>query len=103
MLFAVLLVCLLLFVVLPFLNFAILALLQTLLVGLVLGAVARVIAPGSGRIGCLTTSLIGVFGALLGTIAAKQLDTGGFGRWLLDVAAAVVLVLVVRPRREIRQ
>jgi uncharacterized membrane protein YeaQ/YmgE (transglycosylase-associated protein family) len=102
-LFALLLVCLVLFVVLPFLHFALWALFTTLLFGLVLGAVARVIAPGSGRIGCLTTSLIGVLGALLGNIASEALKTGWLARVLLEVAAAVILVLIVRPHPEVRQ
>jgi uncharacterized membrane protein YeaQ/YmgE (transglycosylase-associated protein family) len=98
-LFAVLVLCLLLFVVLPFVGATIWALLSTLFVGLVLGAFARLIAPGGGPMGCLTTSLVGIFGGLLGTVAARALDTGSFVRLLLQVASAVVLVMVIRPTR----
>jgi uncharacterized membrane protein YeaQ/YmgE (transglycosylase-associated protein family) len=101
-LFALLVLCLILFVVLPFVGATIWAVLTTLLVGLVLGAFARMIAPGSGPMGCLTTSLIGVFGGLLGTILSEALDTGSFVRLLLQVASAVVLVMVVRPTRGVR-
>ncbi len=100
MLFAVLIVCLVLFVVLPFLSVAVTHLLTTLFVGLLLGALARVITPGSGRMGCLFTTLVGVAGSLLGTLAARLLDTGALGRVLLQVAAAVVLVVVLRPTRK---
>ena len=101
MLFAVLLVCVVLFVVLPFISVGLWALLTTLFVGLVLGSLARVIAPGSGRMGCLFTSLVGVAGSLLGTLAASKhaLDTGSFARLLLQIGAAVVLVMLLRPSR----
>jgi len=101
-LFALLVLCLLLFVVLPFIGATIWALLSTLFVGLILGALARMIAPGSGPMGCLTTSLVGVFGGLLGTIASQALDTGSLARLLLQVASAVVLVMVIRPNRGVR-
>jgi uncharacterized membrane protein YeaQ/YmgE (transglycosylase-associated protein family) len=98
-LLALLLLCLLLFVVLPFLGATLWALLTTLLVGLVLGAIARVIVPGPTPMGCLTTALVGVFGSLLGTVLARLLDTGSFARLLLQIASAVVLVMVLRPTR----
>ena len=102
MLFALLVLCLLLFVVLPFVGATLMGLLSTLLVGLVLGALARLIAPGSGKMGCLTTSLVGVLGGLLGTAAARALETGSFVRLLLQVASAVALVMVIRPPRGAR-
>jgi uncharacterized membrane protein YeaQ/YmgE (transglycosylase-associated protein family) len=98
-LLALLLVCLALFVVLPLVGATLVALLSTLLVGLLLGLLARAIAPGSGSMGCLFTSLVGVAGSLIGTALARALDTGGFGRLLLQIGAAVVLVLVLRPSR----
>jgi uncharacterized membrane protein YeaQ/YmgE (transglycosylase-associated protein family) len=98
-LLAVLLFCVLLFVVLPFVGATLTALLSTLLVGLVLGAIGRAIAPGSGRMGCLTTSLVGVAGALIGTAASRALHTETLGRWLLEIGAATALVMVLRPRR----
>ena len=102
MLFALLVLCLLLFVVLPFLGATLWALVGALLVGLLWGALARLIVPNSGPMGCLTTALVGLFGSLLGTVAARALDTGGLGRFLLQLAGAVVLVLLVRPSRGAR-
>ncbi|MCW2599037.1 MAG: hypothetical protein JWM02_866 [Frankiales bacterium] len=85
--------------VLPVIGATFVSLLSTLLVGLVLGAIARVIAPGSGPMGCLFTSLVGVAGSLLGTLAARALHTGSFARLLLQIGAAVVLVVLLRPSR----
>jgi uncharacterized membrane protein YeaQ/YmgE (transglycosylase-associated protein family) len=102
-LFALLVLCLLLFVVLPFHGATLWALLGALLVGLLWGVLARLIVPNSGPMGCLTTSLVGLFGSLLGTAVARAMDdTGGLGRFLLQLAGAVVLVLLVRPTRGAR-
>jgi uncharacterized membrane protein YeaQ/YmgE (transglycosylase-associated protein family) len=103
-LLALLLLCLLLFVVLPFVGATLWALLTTLLVGLLLGGMARLIVPGPTPLGCLTTSLVGVFGSLVGTVLASPhvLDTGPVVRLLLQVASAVVLVLALRPHRGVR-
>lgn len=100
MLVVLLAICLVLFVVLPFIGATLIQLLWTLVVGLLLGAVARLIAPGSGRLGCLTTSLVGVAGSLLGTVAARALETGALGRLLLQIGVAVALVMVLRPGRK---
>ena len=102
MLLAVLALCIVLFIVLPFASVTLSTLFSTLLVGLLLGVIGRVIAPGSGRMGCLTTTLVGVCGALLGTAAARALETGTLGRWLLQIGAAAVLVMVLRPRKALR-
>ena len=99
MLLAVLVVCIVLFVVLPFLEASLIALLSTLLIGFLLGAFARLLAPGSGPMGCLFTSLVGVAGSLIGTAIARALDTGSLGRVLLQIGAAVVLVILLRPSR----
>jgi uncharacterized membrane protein YeaQ/YmgE (transglycosylase-associated protein family) len=101
-LFALLVLCLLLFVVLPFVGATLWGLLGALFVGLLWGVLARLIVPKSGPMGCLTTALVGLFGSLLGTVVARAMDTGGLGRFLLQLAGAVVLVLLVRPSRGAR-
>ena len=100
MLLALLLVCLTLFVVLPLVGAALSTIVVTLFFGLLLGAFARLVAPGPTRGGLLLTSLVGVAGSLTGSVLAELLDTGGFGRLLLQIGAAVVLVLVLRPARQ---
>ena len=101
MLLAVLVVVIVLFVVLPFIGATLASLVSTLFIGLILGALARLIVPGRQPLGCLFTSLVGVAGGLLGTLAAGRhaLDTGSFGRLLLQIGAAVGLVLLLRPSR----
>ena len=99
MLLTLLVVCLVLFVVVPFVGATLWAIMTTLLVGLLLGALARVIAPGTNPLGLLTTAVVGVAGSLLGTLAAGVLDTGSLVRLLLQVASAVALVMLLRPSK----
>jgi uncharacterized membrane protein YeaQ/YmgE (transglycosylase-associated protein family) len=96
----VLLVCLVLFVVLPIIGATLATLVSTLFIGLILGFVARLIAPGSGRMGLLYTSLLGVAGGLIGTAVARGIHRNDpLPRLLLQIGAAVVLVLVLRPKK----
>jgi uncharacterized membrane protein YeaQ/YmgE (transglycosylase-associated protein family) len=66
-------------------------------IGLVIGALARLIKPGRQRIGLLMTLLLGVGGALIGGIIAGLLGTGSifeldFIGFVIAVIAAVLLV-----------
>jgi uncharacterized membrane protein YeaQ/YmgE (transglycosylase-associated protein family) len=48
-------------------------LIWNLVVGLVVGLVARLLKPGDDKLGLLWTALLGVGGALLATLAGQQL------------------------------
>jgi uncharacterized membrane protein YeaQ/YmgE (transglycosylase-associated protein family) len=70
--------------------------------GLLAGALARLLVPGTGGIGCLGTLAVGILGALLGGFIGEQLfghevnfgwDLGPF---LLAVLGAVICLLVLR-------
>ncbi len=62
------------------------------LLGLLIGALARLLIPGRQAMGWLATALVGIGGALLGGIVADALDTGGFVQFLIAVAVAALLV-----------
>ena len=97
MIFALLVVCVVLFVVLPFIGATLMSVVWALLVGLLLGLLGRAIAPGHGRIGLGMTALVGVAGGLIGRVVARALNThSSLGRVLLEVLAAAVLVMVFR-------
>lgn len=98
MLLAVLIVCLVLFVLLPLVGAAFATLVSTLLFGLLIGCLARVIAPGRTRRGLVFTALAGVAGALCGSLLAELLHTGNIGRFLLQIGAAVAVVALLRPQ-----
>jgi uncharacterized membrane protein YeaQ/YmgE (transglycosylase-associated protein family) len=64
-----------------------------LLVGLVIGALARLVIPGRQQMGWLLTALIGGVGALVGGIIADRvLDAGSAVSLLVSVVVAAVLV-----------
>lgn len=69
------------------------AVLWWLLIGLVIGAFARIIVPGTGGLGLLATSLCGVAGALIGGLVADRvLEVGDLAQLGLSVAGAALLV-----------
>jgi uncharacterized membrane protein YeaQ/YmgE (transglycosylase-associated protein family) len=70
--------------------------------GLAAGAVARLLVPGSGGIGCIGTLAVGIVGALFGGFAGEALlghevrFDWSLGPFLLAVLGAVAFLLVLR-------
>jgi uncharacterized membrane protein YeaQ/YmgE (transglycosylase-associated protein family) len=62
------------------------------LLGLVVGALARLVLPGRQAIGWLATAGAGIAGALLGGIIADALDWGGLLQFIVAVAVAAALI-----------
>ena len=69
------------------------------LVGLVIGALARLILPGKQPIGLLWTAAAGIAGSLLGGIVAHALDLGSILQFLVAVAVAAALIALIGGRR----
>lgn len=74
-----------------------------LIVGLIVGALARLILPGreafpDGALGWLLTAILGVLGALVGTFIGRALWGGEnyAAGWIMSILGAVILVWVVR-------
>ncbi|ANH38378.1 hypothetical protein I601_1949 [Nocardioides dokdonensis FR1436] len=68
-----------------------------LVVGLIIGALARLIKPGKQSLSILATLVLGVVGALIGGIAASALGTGDIFElnilgFVIAVVAAVLLI-----------
>lgn len=74
--------------------------LGTLLVGLIVGALARLAVPGTAGLGCLATVAVGVGGAFLGQLLAQALGVGvtdqGLLGLLFSVLGAVLILLVLQ-------
>ena len=68
------------------------------LVGLAVGALARLILPGRQSLGLLATAGAGIVGALLGGILADALDLGGVLQLVLAVAVAATIVVLLERR-----
>jgi uncharacterized membrane protein YeaQ/YmgE (transglycosylase-associated protein family) len=69
------------------------------LLGLVIGALARLILPGRQAIGWLATAGVGIAGALLGGIIADALEWGSVVQFLVAVAVAAALIAVLGGAR----
>jgi len=66
---------------------------EIILVGLVVGALARLLVPGYQPLGFLGTLAIGVGGSLLGWWLARALFDSTRYSWLWAVGGAVLLIL----------
>lgn len=89
---------LVLLVVLPLIGVALWALVSLVVTGLIIGALGRLVVPGTQAIGLLATMLIGLAGSLLGTFLAAVLHTGDVVTLLLQVASAAILVAAYASR-----
>lgn len=71
-----------------------------LLLGLIAGAIAKLILPGKQGIGWLMTLVLGVIGALLGGWLGSVLFGRGIeeffdlGSWLLAIGGAIIVILI---------
>jgi uncharacterized membrane protein YeaQ/YmgE (transglycosylase-associated protein family) len=87
------LILLALFVALPLAGMALWALWTTIVVGMILGALGRLIVPGPQRIGLLATLVAGLCGSVLGGFLGQHvLDAGRFVTVLLEIGVAAAAV-----------
>jgi uncharacterized membrane protein YeaQ/YmgE (transglycosylase-associated protein family) len=83
-----------------------------ILLGLLVGAIARAVVPGRTEPGgCIGTTAIGILGALIGGLIASALDLGkirdffDLETWLIAIGGSILLLLLLRaisgPRRPV--
>ena len=70
-----------------------------ILIGIVIGVIARLVMPGRQHIGALMTILLGIAGALIGGTIASELGEGdifelNFVGTVVGILAAVLLIAV---------
>lgn len=73
------------------------AFLGTVLVGLVVGLIARAIKPGSDKMGWIMTIILGVLGALAAGYVGRALgyyQPGEAAGWIASVIGAIVLLVI---------
>ncbi len=100
MILAIFAVVVVLFVVLPLLGLALWALISTVIVGLVIGALGRAVVPGAQPIGFLATAGAGLCGSIVGGFAGQHLlGFGWFATLVLEVAIAAVVVAALAAGR----
>jgi len=74
-------------------------LLITLLIGLIIGAIAKLLMPGKDPGGWIVTILIGIAGAYVGTFLGRMLGifgSGEFGGWISSIIGAMLLLFLYR-------
>lgn len=72
-----------------------LSLLGTLIVGFIVGLIARALKPGDDKLGIVMTSLLGVAGAFIANYAGTALGwyrEGEVAGWIASVVGAIVLL-----------
>ena len=72
----------------------------TIVTGLIIGVVAKLLMPGRDPGGIILTILLGIAGSFIGTwladIAGISLGDGGWGPFIAGVAGAMILLLIYR-------
>jgi len=77
-------------------------LLWTIIVGLIVGAIARFIMPGDQKMGWILTGLLGIGGSLAAGYVGQALGMYAVGEaagWIASVIGALVLLFVVQKVR----
>jgi uncharacterized membrane protein YeaQ/YmgE (transglycosylase-associated protein family) len=82
------------FVVLPLIGWAVWLLVTTILIGLVVGALARLVVPGRNPIGFLATVACGLAGSILGGAVGRAIHHGRFVTILAEIGVAAVAVAI---------
>jgi uncharacterized membrane protein YeaQ/YmgE (transglycosylase-associated protein family) len=78
-------------------EISMLSLLGTLLVGLVVGLIARAVKPGDDKLGWIMTALLGVAGSFLASYVGAAMGwyaQGAAAGWFASVIGAVVLLVI---------
>ena len=74
-----------------------LSILGTLLVGLIVGLIARAVKPGDDKLGWIMTALLGIAGAFVATYVGVGMGwyaEGAPAGWLASIVGAVVLLVI---------
>ena len=71
--------------------------LYTLLIGLIVGFIARAVMPGEQKLGWIMTAVLGVAGSFLASFGGKAFGMyadGSPAGWIASVVGAVVLLII---------
>ena len=77
----------------------------TIIVGLIVGALARFVLPGEQKMGWIMTILLGIGGSLAAGYLGQALgwyEAGQGAGWIASVLGAVVLLLLVQKLRAVK-
>lgn len=69
----------------------------TIIIGFIVGLVARAIKPGADAMGWVMTIILGIAGSVVGGLLASVFGlaaTGGIGRFILSTIGAIILLFI---------
>jgi len=75
----------------------------TIIVGLVVGAIARFVLPGEQKMGWIMTCLLGIAGSVVAGFVGQALgwyEAGQPAGWIASVVGAVILLVAVGMLRK---
>ena len=68
-----------------------------LVIGLIVGAIAKLLMPGKDPGGCIVTILFGIAGAFVGTWLGRLfMGENYIAGWIMSVVGAMILLLIYR-------
>jgi uncharacterized membrane protein YeaQ/YmgE (transglycosylase-associated protein family) len=68
-----------------------------LVIGFIIGAIAKLLMPGKDPGGCIITILLGIAGAFVGTwIGRMFLGPNYIAHWIMSIVGAMLLLLLYR-------
>jgi uncharacterized membrane protein YeaQ/YmgE (transglycosylase-associated protein family) len=73
------------------------SILGTILVGFIVGLIARALKPGDDRLGIIMTTLLGIAGAFIARYAGVALglyQEGEAAGWIASIIGAVILLFI---------
>ena len=73
------------------------SLIGTVIVGLIVGLIARAVKPGDDKLGFIMTAILGIAGAFGASLIGQKMGwyaAGGAAGWIASVVGAVVLLFI---------
>jgi uncharacterized membrane protein YeaQ/YmgE (transglycosylase-associated protein family) len=78
-------------------DFSANSIIWVLVIGLVVGAIAKLLMPGKDPGGCIITILLGIAGAFIGTwIGQLFFGPAYIAGWIMSIVGAMILLLLYR-------
>lgn len=73
------------------------SIISTIVIGLVVGVIAKLLTPGRDPGGCIITILLGIAGAFVGTWLGRLFWGPSYvAGWILSIVGAMILLLIYR-------
>lgn len=66
-----------------------------IVIGLIIGSLGKLVIPGRQNMGCLSTMLVGILAALLGTYVAQRWQVGLLWEIAIQVGIAALAVALL--------